>query len=38
MRVIMSLLSLCLLVASGSAWAAIADTTSPSGFQDTVDW
>ena len=38
MRIFLSLLSLCLLVASGSAFAAIADTTSPGDFQDTVDW
>jgi hypothetical protein len=38
MKSFLSLLSLCLLLASGSAFAAIADTTSPGDFQDTVDW
>ena len=38
MKIFLSLLSLCLLVASGSAFAAIAGTTSPGDFQDTVDW
>ena len=38
MRAFLSLVSLCLILATGTAWAGLVGTTNAGIFQDTVDW
>ncbi len=38
MKAFLSVLSLCFVLATGTAWAGLVGTTNPGDFEDTVDW